>query len=82
MLLILDHEVPRSNPADDGIQLMTVRCFIAKSLSLSAFHCLDMTEMMLKRDVKHQGPVVQSIVCLTSSLVVKMLTVLVNTISN
>ena len=28
------------------------------------------------------GPVVQSIVCLTSSLVVKMLTVLVSTISN
>ena len=28
------------------------------------------------------GPVVQSIVSLTSSLVVKMLTVLVNTISN
>ena len=31
---------------------------------------------------KIQGPVVQSIVCLTSSLVVKMLTVLVSTISN
>ena len=30
----------------------------------------------------HQGPVVQSVVSLTSSLVVKMLTVLVNTISN
>ena len=33
--------------------------------------------------MKHnQGPVVQSIVSLTNSLVVKMLTVLVNTISN
>ena len=31
---------------------------------------------------KYLGPVVQSIVSLTSSLVVKMLTVLVNTISN
>ena len=31
---------------------------------------------------KYQGPVVQSIVSLTSSLVVKMLTVLVSTISN
>ena len=30
----------------------------------------------------HQGPVVQSSVSLTSSLVVKMLTVLVSTISN
>ena len=30
----------------------------------------------------HQGPVVQSVVSLTSSLVVKMLTVLVSTISN
>ena len=30
----------------------------------------------------HQGPVVQSIVSLTSSLVVKMLTVLVSTIFN
>ena len=32
--------------------------------------------------IKLQGPVVQSIVSLTSSLVVKMLTVLVSTISN
>ena len=31
---------------------------------------------------ENQGPVVQSIVSLTSSLVVKMLTVLVSTISN
>ena len=30
----------------------------------------------------HLGPVVQSILSLTSSLVVKMLTVLVNTVSN
>ena len=32
--------------------------------------------------ITNQGPVVQSIVSLTSSLVVKMLTVLVSTISN
>ena len=32
--------------------------------------------------VKNQGPVLQSIFSLTSSLVVKMLTVLVSTISN
>ena len=37
---------------------------------------------MLNKDVRHQGSVVQSIVSLTSSLVVKMLTVLVSTISN
>ena len=34
-----------------------------------------------ERDIKHQGPVVQSTVSLTSSLVVKMLTVL-STVSN
>ena len=32
--------------------------------------------------VLHQGPVVQSIISLTSSLMVKMLTVIVSTISN
>ena len=32
--------------------------------------------------LKYQGPVVQSIVSLTSLLVVKMLTVLVSTVSN
>ena len=37
---------------------------------------------MAKSVVTNQGPVVQSIISLTSSLVVKMLTVLVNTISN
>ena len=35
-----------------------------------------------ERDVKYQGPVVQSIVSLTGLLVVKMLIVLVSTISN
>ena len=35
-----------------------------------------------ERKVKHQGPVVQSIVSLTSLLVVKMLIVLASTISN
>ena len=34
----LDHEVPGSNPAGGGIQLMT-----AQSLSLSPFHRLSMT---------------------------------------
>ena len=34
------------------------------------------------QEAKIQGPVVQSIISLTSSLVVKMLTVLVRTISN
>ena len=36
----------------------------------------------LHNTIRHQGPVVQSIVSLTSSLVVKMLSVLVSTISN
>ena len=35
-----------------------------------------------KKQLKHLGPIVQSIVSLTSSLVVKMLIVLVSTISN
>ena len=35
--------VPDLNPAEGGIQLMTVRCLIAQSLSLSSFHCLDMS---------------------------------------
>ena len=41
--------------------------------------CLD---YKVKAKEKHQGPAVQNIVSLTSSLVVKMLTVLVSTISN
>ena len=44
----LDHEVPNSNPAGSGNQLLTVRCFIAQSLSLSSLHLLDMTKIMLK----------------------------------
>ena len=38
-----DHAVPGLNPTGGGIQLMTLRCFIAQSLSLSPFHCLNMT---------------------------------------
>ena len=37
---------------------------------------------MVRKKVKYQGSVVQSIIILTSSLVVKMLTVLVHTIFN
>ena len=43
-----DQEDLGSNPAGGGIQLMTVRHFIALSLSLSSFHRLCMTEIMLK----------------------------------
>ena len=39
-------------------------------------------EIILDLPLKVQGPVVQSVVSLTSSLVVKLLTVLVSTISN
>ena len=40
---ISNHKVQGSNPAGGKIQLMTVRCFIAQSLSLSLFHCLNIT---------------------------------------
>ena len=43
-----DHEVPGSNHTGDGIQFMALKHFIAQSLSLSPFHCLGMTKMMLK----------------------------------
>ena len=39
----LDHKVSGSNPARGGLQLMTVQHFIAQSLLLSSFHCLNMT---------------------------------------
>ena len=42
------NEVPGSNPAKGGNQLISVRSFIAHSLSLSLFHRLEMTEIMLK----------------------------------
>ena len=41
-----------------------------------------MMEVLQAQLQGYQGPVVQSIISLTSSLVVKMLTVLVSTISN
>ena len=44
------------------------------------FGLADVSEMSV--NANQQGPVVQSIVSLTSSLVVKILTVLVSTISN
>ena len=44
---------------------------------------LDRHSMIMNSALKmHQGPVVQSIISLTSLLVVKMLTVLIRTISN
>ena len=39
----LDHEDLGSNPNGNIIQLLTVQCLIAQSLSLSPFHCQDMT---------------------------------------
>ena len=50
----------------------------SQSLSLSAWYDLNNVE----RDVKHQGPVVQSVVSLTSSLRVISLTVLADSIYN
>ena len=43
--------------------------------------CLKL-KVMVPKEVNYQGPVVQSIISLTSWLVVKMLTVQVKTISN
>ena len=43
-----DHEVPGSNPAGGGIQYCTVRRFIAHSLSLLPFHCLDITKITVR----------------------------------
>ena len=44
--------------------------------------CIENGSLVDMHTAKIQGPVVQSIVSLTSLLVVKMLTVLVSTISN
>ena len=48
VLQTLDCKVPGSNPAGGRIQLITERRFIAQSLSLSPFHRLDMTLIVLK----------------------------------
>ena len=45
-------------------------------------HLLHVSRAISLSHVGNQGPVVQSVVSLTSSLVVKLLTVLVSTISN
>ena len=42
-LRTLDHEVPGPNPLEGGVQLMTLRRFIALSLSSSPLHRFDMT---------------------------------------
>ena len=43
-----DHGVTGSNPAGGEILPKPKRCFIAQSLSCSPFHCLEMTEILLK----------------------------------
>ena len=43
-----DQGVPGSNPAGCKILLEPKWCFIAQSLSCSPFHCLEMTEILLK----------------------------------
>ena len=49
-----DDEVPGSNLAEDGIQLMTVRRFTAQNLSLSPF-CLSQYDFNnVERDIKDQ----------------------------
>ena len=59
---------------------MAVMRFIAQSLSLSPFHNLNLTNNV-ERDVK-QGPGVQSVVSLMSSLRVISLTILADSIYN
>ena len=44
----LDHGVAGSNPAGGEILPKPKRRFIAQSLSCSPFHCLEMTEILLK----------------------------------
>ena len=44
----LDHGVAGSNPAEGKILPEPKRRFIAQSLSCSLFHCLEMTEILLK----------------------------------
>ena len=43
-----DHRVAGSNPAGGEILPEPKRRFIAQSLSCSPFHCLEMTEILLK----------------------------------
>ena len=43
-----DHGVAGSNAAGDEILSAPKRCFIAQSLSGSPFHCLKLTEILLK----------------------------------
>ena len=57
------------------MQVLIILDIFAGQISCSA-------ELSTKKSFITSGPVVQSIVSLTSSLVVKMLTVLVSTISN
>ena len=42
-----DHMVSGSNSAEDGIKLMTIRRLIAQGLSLSSFHRVYKTKIML-----------------------------------
>ena len=83
-LLTAGHEVLCLNPARGRIQLMLVLHFIAQSRSLEPLKHLQTTYDLntVEKDVKYQGLVVQSIVSLISSLVVKISTVLVSTISD
>ena len=47
-LLTSDHGVAGSNPTGGEILPEPKRRFIAESLSCSLFHCLEMTEILLK----------------------------------
>ena len=68
----------RCKVASCGQERLILDCADAQAdLNLCLAHILEGTFSLYFR-----GPVVQSIVCLTSSLVIKLLTVLISTISN
>ena len=54
-----DHEVAGSNPAGGEILPEPKRRFIAQSLSYSPFHCLEMTEILLKGRKFHNSSIHQ-----------------------
>ena len=56
MLKTLDQEIPGSNPAGGGIQLMTVRRFIAESFIISRLS--SRYDINVERNIKHQAIII------------------------
>ena len=70
--LVLNQSVHKTNKKDSCLLFLMLQRRQIRHFCLFQMHL----------DNEFQGPVVQSVVSLTSALVVKMLTVLVSTISN